>query len=317
MPRRAGLCAAEIVFRNVVLQRTQEHVGNAVGDRDELQRPIARSLPCQRRPALIGAEDAADGGRRDLARLQPMCRIERVVAAPISGEDAFVNLLVAGIDPALDGAGVHVRREAERLVAGLPAAHAVGIGALLVGIEHAFVCPQAVEERARLGELWVLAGHHLRLRPVDVEDLRLAGLERGEIFVEASLLDLALLVVVGLEIRAKLGEPVARDRRREDSAHDRTTGSADRLTRRLRNRAAPDVAVVDFGDDGPSGSHVLADRVGGAAHVIFHLVKGTPERLAARRHRALESDDLVCHVKCGFALLRACCPPSSCSARML
>ena len=231
-----------------------------------------------------------------------MSPVERVVAAPIAGEDALVDLLVAGIDPALDGAGVHVRREAERLVAGLPAAHAVGIGALPVGIEHAFVGPQAVEERARLGELRVLAGHHLRLRPVDVEDLRLAGLERGEIFVEASLLDLALLVVVGLEILAELGEPVARDRRREDTAHDRTTGSADRLTRPLRNRAAPDVAVVDFGDDGPPGSRVLADRVGSAAHMILHLAEGALERLAAWGHRALESDDLVRHVEFGFGL---------------
>src|SRR6202040_1260069 len=123
---------------------------------------------------------------------------------------------------------------------------------------------------------------------------------RGEVFVEASLLDLALLVGVGLEIGAELGEPVARDRRREDTAHDRTTGSADRLTRPLRNRAASDVTVVDFGDDGPSASYVLADSVGSAAHMILHLVEGTPERLAAWCHRALESDDLAAHVEPGF-----------------
>ena len=72
-------------------------------------------------------------------RLQPVCGVERVVAAPVAGEDVLVDLLVAGIDPALDRAGIHVRRKAERLVAGLTAADAVGIGALQVGIEDALV----------------------------------------------------------------------------------------------------------------------------------------------------------------------------------
>jgi hypothetical protein len=40
--------------------------------------------------------------------------------------------------------------------------------------------------------------------------LRLAGFEGGEIFVEAALLAFELFVVVGLEIVADLGEPVAR-----------------------------------------------------------------------------------------------------------
>ena len=65
----AGPGSTEIVFRDVVLQRAQEHIGNAVGDWDEPQRPVARSLPRQRRPTLIGAEHAADGGRGDLRRL--------------------------------------------------------------------------------------------------------------------------------------------------------------------------------------------------------------------------------------------------------
>ena len=92
-------------------------------------------------------------------RLQPVRAVEGIVAAPVAGEDLFVDALVAGIDPALDGAGIHVRGEAERLVAGLAAAHAVGIGALPVGIEDALIAPQAIEEGARLGELRVLPRH--------------------------------------------------------------------------------------------------------------------------------------------------------------
>ena len=46
MPKARPACsAAEIVFRNIVLQGTQENVRDAVGDGDELQRAIARSLP--------------------------------------------------------------------------------------------------------------------------------------------------------------------------------------------------------------------------------------------------------------------------------
>lgn len=58
----------------------QQHVGNAVRDRDQPQRPVAQSLPRQRRPASIGAEDAAVGGRK-LASLQPVCLVERKTLA--------------------------------------------------------------------------------------------------------------------------------------------------------------------------------------------------------------------------------------------
>ena len=49
--------------------------------------------------------------------------------------------VVSALRAALDRAGIHVRRQAQRLVAGLAPAHAVGIGALFVGIEGALVFP--------------------------------------------------------------------------------------------------------------------------------------------------------------------------------
>ena len=94
--------------------------------------------------------------------------------------------------------------------------------------------PRIVHRRsrnaARLGELRVLARHHLRLRPVDVEDLRLAGLERGEIFVEAPLLDLALLVVGWPRDTRRARRTSRLHRGREDAAdhaHSRCFGSPD------------------------------------------------------------------------------------------
>ncbi len=64
--RPAGRGAAEVVLRDVVLQGAEEHVGDALGDRDELQRAVLRALAGQRRPALIGAEHRAHRRRGDL-----------------------------------------------------------------------------------------------------------------------------------------------------------------------------------------------------------------------------------------------------------
>src|SRR5262249_16067476 len=72
--------------------------------------------------------------------------------------------------------------------------------------------------------------------------------------------------------------------------------------RPLRHRAARDLAVVDFGDDGPPGRRVLADRFGGTPHMSLHLAEGAPQRLAARCHRALEGDDLARHLEPAFVL---------------
>ena len=50
-----------------------------------------------------------------------------------------------------------------------------------------WACGAGRRNARALGELRVMAGHHLGLRPVDVEDdLRLAGLERGEVLAEAT-----------------------------------------------------------------------------------------------------------------------------------
>ena len=159
--------------------------------------------------------------------LQPVRGVERVIPAPVTGEDVRVHLLIAGVDPALDGARVHVWGKAKRLVPGLPPAHPVGIGALPVGIENAFVFPQAIEKRTRLGESRVLPRHDLRLGPVDVEDLRLPCLQRGEVLVEAPFLDFPFFVAVRLEILADFREPVARKIGGEHAANHRTPGASE------------------------------------------------------------------------------------------
>ena len=212
------------------------------GDRNEAQRAVLRPLACQRRPALIGAEHAAHRRRRNLVGLQPVRGVERVIPAPVASEDVLVHLLIAGVDPALDGARVHVWGKAKRLVPGLPPANTVGIRALPVGIEDAFVFPQAIEKRTRLGESRVLPRHDLRLRPVDVEDLRLPRFQRGEVLVEAPFLDFPFFVVVRLEILAEFREPVAREIGREHAANHRAAGVPNRLTDRLRYLAVPYVA---------------------------------------------------------------------------
>ena len=98
--------------------------------------------------------------------LQPVSGVEWIVPAPVAGKHVLVDLLIAGVDPALDRAGVHVWRQAKRLVARLPPSRPVRIRALSVGIEHTFVLPQAIEKRPRLGESGILPGHDLRLGPV-------------------------------------------------------------------------------------------------------------------------------------------------------
>src|ERR1700686_401464 len=101
--------AAQISLVHVVLKRAKEHVGNALRDRNEAQSAVFRPLACQRRPALIGAKHAAHRRRRNLMGLQTVGGVEGVIAAPVTGEDILVYLLIAGVDPALDGARIHVR----------------------------------------------------------------------------------------------------------------------------------------------------------------------------------------------------------------
>ena len=137
----------------------------------------------------------------------------------------------------------------------------------------------------------VLPGPNLRLRPVDVEDLGLARLQGGEILVEASLLDLALLVAVGIEVFPQLVEPAASHRRWEHAVHDCAAGGANGRARRLGDPAVTDVAILDLGNDRPSSGGVRLDDVGGPAHVSLHLVERPSQRVAVRHQRTLEGHD--------------------------
>src|SRR5215469_10436565 len=139
--RTAWGCAAQISLVHIVLKGAKEHVGDALRNGNEAQGAVVRPLACQRRPTLIGAEHTAHRRRRDLLGLQSVRSVERVIAAPVTSKDVLVYLLIARVDPALNRAGIHVWRKSKRLVPGLPAAHAVSIRALQVGIEDPFVFP--------------------------------------------------------------------------------------------------------------------------------------------------------------------------------
>src|SRR6478752_4053857 len=144
-----------------------------------------------------------------------MRRVERIVAAPIAGEDLLVHALIAGIDPSLYCACVHMRRQAERRVAGLAPTDPIGIRALQIRIEDPFeVGPQPIEEGARFGEPRILPRADLRFGPVHVEDLRLCSLQRREVLVEVPILSFLLLVGVLVEVPSDFVEPFSRLRSR-------------------------------------------------------------------------------------------------------
>ena len=165
----------------------------------------------------------------------PEGAVEGIVGAPVAGEHVAVDLLVGRVDPALDRAGVHVRRQAERAVAGLAAADAIGIRALAVGREVdaalARVRPERVQEGPRLGQRGMLARLDLRLRPVDAEDLRPARVERAEVRVERRI-GRPLVVAVASQVLADRVVPRRGLLAREDAAHDRRHRAAGRLTDR-------------------------------------------------------------------------------------
>ena len=267
---------------------------SAIGMRRRV--PSFGPLRCQRRPALVSPEHAAHRGGRNLPGLQPVRAVEGIVAAPVTGEDMLVDPLVAGIDPAFDRTGIHVGGQTKRLVSWLPSAHAVGIRTLPIGIEDAFVSPQAIEKRTSLGELRVLPRQDLRLRPVDVEDLRPSGFQRREVLVEIPLLDFALFVPVAFQVLAKLREPVPREADGEHSTNNRTSSLPDRLSRSFLDVAVSDVAILDLGHDRAPRGHILADLVGGAADMFPHVSVGSLQVIAPRRQTAFERHDPVANV---------------------
>src|SRR4030095_5371463 len=171
--------AAQVSLVHIVLKGAKEHVGDASRNGNKAQGAVVRPVACQRRPTLKGAEHTAHGRRRNLLGLQPVGSVERVITAPVTGEDILVYLLIARVDPALHSARIHVWRKSKRLVSGLPATQASCVDALPFGIEDSFVFPQAIEKSTRLGESRILPRSDLRTGPVDVEYLRLSGFQRG------------------------------------------------------------------------------------------------------------------------------------------
>jgi hypothetical protein len=221
------------------------------------------------------------------------CVASKGSSSPVSSEDVLVHLLIAGVDPAFDGARVHMWRNTKRVVPGLPATHAICVGALLIRIEHTFVFPKSVQERSRRGESRVLPRHHLWLGPVHVEDLRLPRFQRGEVLVKAPFRDFPLFVVVRLEVLAEFGEPAARQSFWEYSADHRAPAVADRLPHCLGNLVIPYVAVLHLGHDSAPCRNVREDAIGGSSDVILDIGVSASQRCAIGRELALERDDLV------------------------
>ena len=153
-----------------------------------------------------------------------------------------------------------------------------------------------IEKRTSLGELRVLPRQDLRLRPVDVEDLRLSGFQRREVLVEIPLLDFALFVPVAFQVLAKLREPVPREADGEHSTNNRTSSLPDRLSRSFLDVAVSDVAILDLGHDRAPRGHILADLVGGAADMFPHVSVGSLQVIAPRRQTAFERHDPVANV---------------------
>ena len=225
--------------------------------------------------------------------VQAVRGVEGVISSPVSGEDVLVHLLIAGVDPAFDGARVHVWRNAKRVVPGLSATHAICIGALSVRIEDTFVFPKTIQERSRLGESRVLPRHDLWLGPVHVEDLRLPRFQRGEVLVKAPLLDFPFFVVVRLEVLAEFGEPVARESFGEYSADHRAPAVANRLPHCLGNLVISYVPVLHLRHDSAPCRNIRDDAIGGSSDVILDIGVGAFQRRAIGRELALERDDLV------------------------
>src|SRR5262245_4030409 len=114
----------------------------------------------------------------------------------------------------------------------------------------------------------MLARLHLRLRPVDAENLRPAGLQLAEIFVEGGI-DRLLAIAIADEILADGFVPVARLLAREDAAH---AGGAARTDLRLGvvgHGAGPERLEVDAGNDAVAALAPGDDLVDLAAHVIL------------------------------------------------
>ena len=133
-----GLCAAKIVFGHIVLQGAQQDIRHAVGHRHQFQGAAVRALRRQRSPTLEGAENRGIGGRWDFAHFGAAVTVERVVFAPVAVEHVAVNVAEIFIQPAFDGAAVHMGRQAQRFGTRRAAAHAVGIRDDVVGIEMLF-----------------------------------------------------------------------------------------------------------------------------------------------------------------------------------
>lgn len=262
--RAAGTRAAQVVVGDVVLQRAQHDIGHRVRDRDQLQRAVAGPLRRQRGPALERAEHRTHGRRRNLLDVGAERRIERIVIAPAAGQHVAIDLAEIRAEPALDGAAVDVRRQPERRRPGRPATNPVRIGGHLVGIEMRArtvrMPPQTVQEHPRLRERRRLARGHLRLRPVDAVDLRLARREVAEIAVFRARMQ-PLGETVRIQIRADLVVPVACLLRIQHAAdHDRAV-RADRGNRERIDGPARDIR------ERHDRNHVIAMRVRAADRV--------------------------------------------------
>ncbi len=143
----------------------------------------------------------------------------------------------------------------------LPAAHAVGVGALHGWDRRCLLLTHSRSRKARVSASLAVLPRHPRPRPVDVEGLRFAGFQRREVFVEAALFEAScarrtrFVLQIAPDLLEPLRSPASPERRRapRQSCADR------RLGRRPETSPAHGRADSRSEDGGAAGGIVGAD----------------------------------------------------------
>ncbi len=139
--------AAQLIFRYIIQQRTQQDIRHRFRDRHHVQQPLIRDHVGERRPALEGTEHRALGGviHGVLFHFGTVCGIPRIVLIDIAIEYPGEDLLISRKQPALQRAGVGVCAEAFRGGARWTATDAVRVDHAHVRVKPLFAvalkCP--------------------------------------------------------------------------------------------------------------------------------------------------------------------------------
>ena len=144
--------AAQFIIRDIIEQRTQQHVRHRFRDRHHVQQTLIGDHIGERGPALEGAEHRAFGGIVDriLFDFGTVRRVPRVVSINIAIKHVGKHFLIGRQQPALQGAGVGMRAQTFRGGSRRAAANAVRVDDAHVRVKPLFPVavkrPQAVKK---------------------------------------------------------------------------------------------------------------------------------------------------------------------------